>query len=159
MRDLLAAAAAEPRDRAAYLTLIGQDAQRQALAPDGSLLALAYRAAPAHPPQPRRGAGRPRDPQDVTLAPVERADLPPYRRVHREAALPNFAGTPYLPRRHDPFEGRCSSSRTTPDARPADGVTSLSCDNPEAPPVRFQLLNGVDHSAAVDVRYRPVVAE
>ncbi|MGC9541319.1 hypothetical protein [Streptomyces sp. UG1] len=43
--DLLAAAPAQPADRAAYLTLIGQGAQRQALDPDGSLLALAYRAA------------------------------------------------------------------------------------------------------------------
>ncbi|WP_328369285.1 hypothetical protein OG800_43405 [Streptomyces sp. NBC_00445] len=43
--DLLAAAPAEPADRAAYLTLIGQGAQRQALDPDGSFLALAYRAA------------------------------------------------------------------------------------------------------------------
>ncbi|MFI0479471.1 hypothetical protein [Actinomadura sp. 9N215] len=43
--DLLAAAPEEPADQAAYLTLIGQDAQRQALDPDGSLLALAYRAA------------------------------------------------------------------------------------------------------------------
>ncbi|WP_210571267.1 hypothetical protein [Streptomyces sp. GESEQ-4] len=43
--DLLAAAPAEPADRAAYLTLIGQGAQRQALDPDGSYLALAYRAA------------------------------------------------------------------------------------------------------------------
>jgi hypothetical protein len=43
--DLLTAAPSEPADRAAYLTLIGQGAQRQALDPDGSLLALAYRAA------------------------------------------------------------------------------------------------------------------
>ncbi|MEV0218350.1 hypothetical protein [Streptomyces sp. NPDC050704] len=43
--DLLAVAPAEPADRAAYLALIGQGAQRQALDPDGSLLALAYRAA------------------------------------------------------------------------------------------------------------------
>ncbi|MFI0485635.1 hypothetical protein [Actinomadura sp. 9N215] len=43
--DLLAVAPQEPADRAAYLTLIGQDAQRQAMDPDGSLLALAYRAA------------------------------------------------------------------------------------------------------------------
>jgi hypothetical protein len=43
--DLLAAAPEEPADRAAYLVLIGQEAQRQALDPDGSLLALAYRAA------------------------------------------------------------------------------------------------------------------
>ncbi|MDQ1042481.1 hypothetical protein [Streptomyces sp. V4I2] len=42
--DLLAAAPEEPTDQAAYLTLIGQHAQRQALDPDGSLLALAYRA-------------------------------------------------------------------------------------------------------------------
>ncbi|WP_155058059.1 hypothetical protein [Streptomyces blattellae] len=45
--DLLAAAPKEPADQAAYLTMIGQHAQRQALDPDGSLLALAYRAAPA----------------------------------------------------------------------------------------------------------------
>ncbi|MFI0482948.1 hypothetical protein [Actinomadura sp. 9N215] len=45
VQDLLAAAPDEPADRAAYLTLIGQHAQRQALDPDGSLLALAYRAA------------------------------------------------------------------------------------------------------------------
>ncbi|MFI0479473.1 hypothetical protein [Actinomadura sp. 9N215] len=43
--DLLAAAPEQPADQAAYLTLIGQDTQRQALDPDGSLLALAYRAA------------------------------------------------------------------------------------------------------------------
>ncbi|MDO0937200.1 hypothetical protein QQY66_37820 [Streptomyces sp. DG2A-72] len=43
--DLLAAAPEQPADRAAYLTLIGQHAQRQALDPDGSLLALGYRAA------------------------------------------------------------------------------------------------------------------
>lgn len=43
--DLLAAAPEEPADRAAYLTLIGQHAQRRALDPDGSLLAPAYRAA------------------------------------------------------------------------------------------------------------------
>ncbi|MGP3970101.1 hypothetical protein [Streptomyces sp. 6N223] len=43
--DLLAVGPAEPADRAAYLTLIGQQAQRRALDPDGSLLALAYRAA------------------------------------------------------------------------------------------------------------------
>ncbi|WP_210590409.1 hypothetical protein [Streptomyces sp. GESEQ-35] len=43
--DLLAVAPAEPADRAAYLALIGQDAQRRAMDPDGSLLALAYRAA------------------------------------------------------------------------------------------------------------------
>ncbi|WP_155059141.1 hypothetical protein [Streptomyces blattellae] len=43
--DLLAVAPSEPADQAAYLTLIGQPAQRQALDPDGSLLALAYRAA------------------------------------------------------------------------------------------------------------------
>lgn len=43
--DLLAAALAEPADRAAYLVLIGQKAQYRALDPDGSLLALAYRAA------------------------------------------------------------------------------------------------------------------
>lgn len=43
--DLLAAAPARPADRCAYLALIGQHAQRQALDPDGSLLALAYRAA------------------------------------------------------------------------------------------------------------------
>lgn len=43
--DLLAVGPEEPADRAAYLTLIGQSAQRQALDPDGSLLALAYRAA------------------------------------------------------------------------------------------------------------------
>ncbi|MBC6458165.1 hypothetical protein [Actinomadura sp. HBU206391] len=42
--DLLAMAPDEPADRAAYLALIGQDAQRQALDPDGTLLALAYRA-------------------------------------------------------------------------------------------------------------------
>lgn len=42
---LLAAAPEEPTDQAAYLTLVGQHAQRQALDPDGSLLALAYRAA------------------------------------------------------------------------------------------------------------------
>lgn len=46
--ELLAAAPQEPADRAAYLALIGQDAQRQALDPDGSLLALAYRAATPH---------------------------------------------------------------------------------------------------------------
>ncbi|MFI0479469.1 hypothetical protein [Actinomadura sp. 9N215] len=45
--DLLAAAPEEPADHAAYLTLIGQDAQRQALDPDGSLLSVAYWA--AHP--------------------------------------------------------------------------------------------------------------
>ncbi|GAA5216039.1 hypothetical protein [Streptomyces thinghirensis] len=45
--DLLAAAPEEPADRAAYLALIGQQAQRQALDPEGSLLALAYRAAAA----------------------------------------------------------------------------------------------------------------
>ncbi|GKQ41110.1 hypothetical protein ALMP_76290 [Streptomyces sp. A012304] len=44
--DLAAAAPEEPTDRAAYLVLIGQFAQRRALDPDGSLLALAYRAAP-----------------------------------------------------------------------------------------------------------------
>ncbi|MGH3242898.1 MAG: hypothetical protein ACRDNL_21145 [Spirillospora sp.] len=44
--DLLAAAPEQPADHAAYLALIGQDAQLQALDPDGSLLALAYRAAP-----------------------------------------------------------------------------------------------------------------
>ncbi|NUP30238.1 MAG: hypothetical protein HOU01_00770 [Streptomycetaceae bacterium] len=43
--ELLAAAPEEPADRAAYLALIGQTAQREALDPDGSLLALAYRAA------------------------------------------------------------------------------------------------------------------
>ncbi|WP_049568441.1 hypothetical protein [Streptomyces sp. SBT349] len=43
--DLLAAAPVEPADRAAYLALIGQRGQRRALDPDGSLLALAYRAA------------------------------------------------------------------------------------------------------------------
>jgi hypothetical protein len=43
--ELLAAAPAEPADRAAYLVLIGQGAQHRALDPDGSLLALAYRAA------------------------------------------------------------------------------------------------------------------
>lgn len=43
--DLLAAAPAEPADRVAYLTLIGQGAQRQALDPDGAFLALAYHAA------------------------------------------------------------------------------------------------------------------
>ncbi|WUI00849.1 hypothetical protein OHR68_03245 [Spirillospora sp. NBC_00431] len=43
--DLLAAAPEQPADQAAYLALIGQDAQRQALDPDGSFLALAYRAA------------------------------------------------------------------------------------------------------------------
>ncbi|MBC6458163.1 hypothetical protein [Actinomadura sp. HBU206391] len=43
--DLLAAAPEQPADRAAYLTLIGQAEQRRALDPDGSLLALAYRAA------------------------------------------------------------------------------------------------------------------
>ena len=45
MLDLLAAAPQEPAERAAYLTLIGQSAQCQALDPDGSLLALTYRAA------------------------------------------------------------------------------------------------------------------
>ncbi|MGW0824426.1 hypothetical protein [Streptomyces sp. NPDC002845] len=44
--ELLAVAPAEPADRAAYLTLIGQAEQRHSLDPDGSLLALAYRAAP-----------------------------------------------------------------------------------------------------------------
>jgi hypothetical protein len=44
--DLLAVAPAAPADRAAYLTLIGQPAQHAALDPDGTLLALAYRAAP-----------------------------------------------------------------------------------------------------------------
>ncbi|MDQ1042479.1 hypothetical protein [Streptomyces sp. V4I2] len=43
--ELLAAAPAEPADHAAYLVLIGQGAQHQALDPDGSLLAPAYRAA------------------------------------------------------------------------------------------------------------------
>lgn len=43
--DLLAVAPEEPADRAAYLALIGQQDQRRALDPDGSLLALAYRAA------------------------------------------------------------------------------------------------------------------
>jgi hypothetical protein len=45
MLDLLAAAPTVPADRAAYLALVGHDAQRQALDPDGALLALAYRAA------------------------------------------------------------------------------------------------------------------
>lgn len=45
--ELAAAAPAVPADRAAYLALIGQGAQRAALDPDGSLLALAYRAAAA----------------------------------------------------------------------------------------------------------------
>ncbi|GKQ41112.1 hypothetical protein [Streptomyces sp. A012304] len=40
--ELLAAGPVEPADRAAYLTLIGQRAQRQALDPDGARLALAY---------------------------------------------------------------------------------------------------------------------
>ncbi|WP_210590400.1 hypothetical protein [Streptomyces sp. GESEQ-35] len=43
--ELLAAGPVEPADRAAYLTLIGQRAQRQALDPDGEQLALAYWAA------------------------------------------------------------------------------------------------------------------
>ncbi|MGC9541323.1 hypothetical protein [Streptomyces sp. UG1] len=43
--ELAAAAPSQPADRAAYLALVGQEAQRQALDPDGSLLALAYRAA------------------------------------------------------------------------------------------------------------------
>ncbi|MFG2027753.1 hypothetical protein [Streptomyces sp. NPDC048825] len=47
VQDLLAAAPREPADAAAYLALIGQSAQSRALDPDGSLLALAYRAAPA----------------------------------------------------------------------------------------------------------------
>ncbi|GHJ38675.1 hypothetical protein [Streptomyces sp. TS71-3] len=42
---VLASAPGEDADRAAYLTLVGQRAQRQALDPDGTLLALAYRAA------------------------------------------------------------------------------------------------------------------
>ncbi|WP_159001045.1 hypothetical protein [Streptomyces sp. SBT349] len=45
VRDLLAAAPRRPAERAAYLTLIGQRAQRRALDPDGTLLAVAYRAA------------------------------------------------------------------------------------------------------------------
>ncbi|MGH3392186.1 MAG: hypothetical protein ACRDOO_25205 [Actinomadura sp.] len=45
--ELLAVGPQEPADRVAYLALIGQGAQRQALDPDGSLLALAYRAAAA----------------------------------------------------------------------------------------------------------------
>ncbi|MGC9541321.1 hypothetical protein [Streptomyces sp. UG1] len=44
--ELLAGAPAEPADRAAYLVLIGQHAHHAALDPDGTLLALAYRAAP-----------------------------------------------------------------------------------------------------------------
>ncbi|NGO14130.1 hypothetical protein G5C60_42700 [Streptomyces sp. HC44] len=47
VRNLLAAAPQEPADAAAYLALIGQSAQSRALDPEGSLLALAYRAAPA----------------------------------------------------------------------------------------------------------------
>lgn len=43
--ELLAAAPAEPADRAAYLTLLGQREQRQAMDPDGTLLGLAYWAA------------------------------------------------------------------------------------------------------------------
>ncbi|WP_049580948.1 hypothetical protein, partial [Streptomyces sp. SBT349] len=43
--ELLAVAPGEPAERAAYLALIGQDAQRMALDPEGALLALAYRAA------------------------------------------------------------------------------------------------------------------
>jgi hypothetical protein len=43
--ELLAVAPEEPADRVVYLALIGQGAQRRALDPDGSLLALAYRAA------------------------------------------------------------------------------------------------------------------
>ncbi|MER7372418.1 hypothetical protein [Streptomyces lanatus] len=46
VQELLAAAPQEPADAAAYLALIGQSAQSRALDPDGSLLALAYRAAP-----------------------------------------------------------------------------------------------------------------
>jgi hypothetical protein len=45
--ELAAAAPSQPADRTAYLALVGQEAQRQALDPDGSLLALAYRAATA----------------------------------------------------------------------------------------------------------------
>ncbi|GGK94110.1 hypothetical protein GCM10010094_63700 [Streptomyces flaveus] len=43
--DLLVVGPQEPADRAAYLTLLGQREQRQAMDPDGALLALAYRAA------------------------------------------------------------------------------------------------------------------
>ncbi|MEV0218348.1 hypothetical protein [Streptomyces sp. NPDC050704] len=43
--ELAAAAPSQPADHAAYLALVGQEAQRRALDPDGSLLALAYRAA------------------------------------------------------------------------------------------------------------------
>ncbi|MDO0931124.1 hypothetical protein QQY66_05300 [Streptomyces sp. DG2A-72] len=43
--DLLAVGPQEPAGRAAYLTLLGQREQRQAMDPDGALLALAYRAA------------------------------------------------------------------------------------------------------------------
>ncbi|GHG98832.1 hypothetical protein [Streptomyces lanatus] len=43
--ELLAVGPEEPADRAAYLTLIGQREQRQALDADGALLALAYWAA------------------------------------------------------------------------------------------------------------------
>ncbi|MCF1592261.1 hypothetical protein [Streptomyces muensis] len=43
--ELLAAAPAQPADRAAYLTLLGQREQRQAMDPDGTLLGLAYWAA------------------------------------------------------------------------------------------------------------------
>lgn len=47
VRELLAAAPQEPADAAAYLVLVRQSAQYRALDPDGSLLALAYRAAAA----------------------------------------------------------------------------------------------------------------
>jgi hypothetical protein len=43
--ELLTVAPEKPADRVVYLALIGQGAQRRALDPDGSLLALAYRAA------------------------------------------------------------------------------------------------------------------
>ncbi|MCX4706510.1 hypothetical protein [Streptomyces sp. NBC_01373] len=43
--ELLAAGPADSTDRAAWLTLLGQRAQRQALDPDGTLLGLAYWAA------------------------------------------------------------------------------------------------------------------
>jgi hypothetical protein len=61
------------------------------------------------------------------------------------------------------------------DAQPVDGVTFLSCDvaeavrigpvllgggtrlfdNPGGAPIRLELLNGNDHSAAVNLRYHP----